>query len=69
MDQNSFEGKPFQNPELNSMWAEHFPKVVRYGVLGAVAISALVWVHSKISKNHAEIEPPQDQTGPNDQVT
>lgn len=68
MNRKPFEGNPFQNPDFNSLWAENFPKVVRYGVLGAVAVSALVWAHSKVSKNPAEVIPPQEQAGPDDQA-
>lgn len=68
MDRNSFEGKPFQNPDFHGYWAEYFPRVVRNGLLGAVAISALIWAHNKLSNNPAEIEPPQDSDGSNGQA-
>lgn len=61
--------KSFENPDFHGYWAEYFPRYVRMGLIGAIAVSAVVWAHNKFSNNTAEIEPPQDQAGPNDQTT
>ena len=66
MDRKSFENKPFQNPNLHSIWAEYFPRYVRMGLIGAVVVSAVVWAHNKYSNNPAEIEPNQDQSETHD---
>lgn len=69
MDRNSFEGKPFQNPDLHGYWAEYFPKYVRMGLVGlagTIVVSAVVRAHNRFSNSTAEIEPPQDQTDTHD---
>lgn len=68
MERNSFEDKPFQNPNLHIIWAEYFPRYVRMGLIGAIVVSAAVLAHDKFSNKTTEIEPPQDQASPNDQA-
>lgn len=68
MERNKNSLNPFNNPDLNGMFVDHFPKYVRYGAVGAIAIGALIWAHSRFSKIPAEIEHPQDQSRPHDEA-
>ena len=48
-NRKSTEIKSFESPEIHGFISEYLPRVVAMGVLGAVAVSALIGIHRRLS--------------------